>query len=244
MRKPKEIIRAGAGILALLAVAVFLLGRYLDRAATLAANEWLSSSFTVPAGVEKVRVRLLSGKFEATGLRIANPNGFAHREFLTLKKGEMDVRIPSLWTGEIVAESLRGEGLIVRLEKIDGRQNAREIFPAGSRKDAKETGGKRFRIRRMALRNALLTFPVSGGEQVATVERLEVEEPLGKGRSAPLREVIAQVVARTVREGAGQSVERAFAGSLSAVRDGAGQPGRAGNSAGDGKKRIFKGSGR
>jgi len=244
MRNRKEILRAGAGILALLAVAVFFLGIYLDRAATQAANEWLSSAFTVRAVVEKVKVRLMSGKIEAAGLRIANPNGFAHKEFLTLKKAEIDVRIASLWTGEIVADSLRGDGLIVRLEKIDGRQNAREIFSAGSSKDAKETGGKRFRIRRVELRNALLTFPVAGGEQVATVEKLEVEEPLGKGRSALLKEVIAHVVARSVRDGAGQSVERAYAGSLSAVRDGAGQPDRAGDPAGDGVKRNFKGRGR
>jgi uncharacterized protein involved in outer membrane biogenesis len=194
--------------------------------------------------VEKVKVRLLAGNVEVTGLRIANPQGFAHREFLTLKKGELDVRLASLWTDEIVADGIRTDGLVVRLEKIDGRQNAREIFPPGSRKDSKEEMGKRFRIRRMLLKNTLLSFPVAGGEQVATVERLEIEEPLGKERSALLREVIAQVIARSVRAGAGQAVERALAGSLSAVREGAGQAGRAGKSAGDRIKGLFKGSGR
>lgn len=103
---------------------------------------------------------------------------------------------------------------------------------------------KRFRIRRMVLNNTLLTYPVAGGEQVATVERLEIEEPLGRDRSALLREVIAQGIARTVRAGAGQAVERSLAGSLSAVREGTGQPGRAGRSAGDGIKGNIKGSGR
>jgi len=243
MRNRQATLRAGAGFLALFVLAVFLLGIYFDQVATRTVNGWLSSAFPVPASVQKVKVRLLAGTVEVAGLRIANPSGFAHREFLTLRKGEMDLRRTSLWTDEIVAESVRTEGLVVRLEKIEGRQNTREIFPSGPRKDPQEKG-KRFRIRRLVLLNTLLSYPVAGGEQVATVERLEVEEPLGKERSALLREVVAQVVARSVRAGAGQSVERALAGSLSAVREGAGQAGRAGKSAADKVKVLFKGSGR
>lgn len=244
MRNRQSILRVGAGFLALFLLVALLLGVYLDQAATRAVNQWLSSAFPVPASVQKVKVRLLAGTVEVAGLRIANPSGFAHREFLTLRKGEMDLRRTSLWTDELVAENVRTEGLVVRLEKIEGRQNTREIFPSGSRKDPQEKGGKRFRIRRLVFLNTLLSYPVAGGEQVATVERLEIEEPLGKERSALLREVIAQVVARSVRAGAGQSVERALAGSLSAVREGAGQAGRAGKTAADKGKDLFKGSGR
>mgnify|MGYP001237706502 CR=1 FL=1 len=240
----KTVVRAGAAILALFLLAVFLLGVFFDKAATRAANEWLSSAFPVPAGVEKVKVRLLSGNVEVTGLRIANPKGFAHKEFLTLKKGEMDVRLSSLWTDEIVAERLRTDGLVVRLEKVGGRQNTREVFPPGSRKEAKEEGGKRFRIRRMVLNNTLLSFPVTGGEQVATLERLEIDDPLGKEKNAHLREVIAQVITRSVRAGAGQAVERTLGVSLSAVREGAGQAGRTGKSSGNRTKGLFKGDGR
>lgn len=244
MRAPKHMLRAGAGVLALIVAAYFLLGIFFDKAATRAVNDRLSSSFPVPAAVEKVRVRLLAGKVEWTGLRIANPQGFAHKEFLTLKKGEMDIGLSFLWTDEIMAESIVTDGLVVRLEKIDGRQNAREIFPPGSRKEPKEGGGKRFRIRRMVLKNTLLTYPVAGGEQVATVERLEIEEPLGRDKSAFLREVIARGIARSVRAGGGQAVERSLAGSLSAVRESAGPAGNAGESAGDRIKRRFKGDGR
>ena len=244
MRTRQALLRAGAGVLALFVLAVLLLGIYFDQVAPRAVNGWLSSAFPVPASVQKVKVRLLAGKIEVAGLRIANPPGFAHREFLTLRKGEMDLRRTSLWTDEIVAESVRTEGLIVRLEKIEGRQNTREIFPPGPRKDSEGKDGKRFRIRRLVLLNTLLTYPVPGGEQVATVERLEIEEPLGKERSALLREVVAQVVARSVRAGAGQTVERALAGTLSAGREGTGQAGRAGKSAADKIKELFKGSGR
>lgn len=237
----RSLLRAGAVLLGLLLVASLILGAFLDRAATRAVNMWLSSAFPVPASIDKVKVRLLAGKVEGTGLKIANPPGFAHREFLTLRKGEMDIGIASLWKDEIVAESVLTDGLVVRVESRDGRRNAQEIFPAGSRKEPKEEAGKRYRIRRMVLVNTLLSYPVSGGEQVAAVERLEIDEPLGKDRSVLLREVLAQVVSRSVRYGAGQAAERMLAGSLPAVRGGAV---RAGKSAGDGTRKALPGSGR
>lgn len=224
--------RAGAGILALLVVAVLLLGIWFDRAATGAANRWLDSAFTVPAGLQKVKLKLLTGNIEAAGIRIGNPDGFAHREFLTLKKAEMDVRISSLWTEEIVAESVLADGLIVRLERIEGRQNVKEIFRPGPGKEPVKEEGKRFRIRRLVLRNALLTYPVAGGEQVATVERMEIEEPLGGGSGVLLREAVARMAVRSLRAGAGQAAERGLAGFLPSARDAAGKPARAGKSAG------------
>ncbi|MBI5343675.1 MAG: hypothetical protein HZB63_10280, partial [Deltaproteobacteria bacterium] len=179
MRNRQATLRTGAGFLALFVLAVFLLGVYFDQVATRAVNGWLSSAFPVPATVQKVKVRLLAGTVEVAGLRIANPSGFAHREFLTLRKGEMDLRRISLWTDEIVAESIRTEGLVVRLERIEGRQNTREIFPSVPRKDLQEKSGKRFRIRRLVFLNTLLSYPVAGGEQHGGIRRGPVEDLVG-----------------------------------------------------------------
>ncbi len=229
MRTRQDLLRAGAGVLALLVIAILLLGVWFERMATGAVNRWLSAAFPVPASLQKVKLRLPTGNVEAVGLRIGNPAGFAHREFLTLRKAEMEIRLSSLWTDEIVAENVAAEGLIVRLEKLEGRQNAREIFQSGTGKESKENEGKRFRIRRLVLRNTLLTYPVAGGEQVATVDRMEIEEPLG-GNGAHLREAIARMAVRSLRAGAGPAAERGLAGFLPMARDGAGKPARAGKS--------------
>lgn len=230
MRTWQDLLRAGAGLLALFVIAAFIAGYFFDRAAAEAVNRWLAATFPVPASVQNVKLRLLSGDMEAAGLRIGNPPGFAHKEFLTLRKAEMDISLVSLWTDEIVADSVRTEGLIVRLERIEGRQNAREIFQQGPGKEVRE--GKRFRIRRLVLVNTLLTYPVPGGEQVATVERMEIEEPLGKGKGAHLREALARLAVGSLRAGAGQAAERGLAGFLPAGRDGARPPGRAEKAAG------------
>lgn len=244
MATRKAILRAVAGFLALLVLAAALLGAYLDQVATRAVNRWLSAAFPVPASVQKVSIRPFQGRIDVAGLRIANPPGFAHKEFLTLRKGEMEVRLASLRTDEIVAERVRTEGLTVRLERSGRRENAREIFAPVSGKDSKGKDGKRFRIRQLVLSEALVSFPFAGGERVATVDLITIDEPLGKEKGVLLREVIAQVVSRSVRAGAGQGVERAFLGSLSALREGAGKAGQAGKSALDKIKGFFKGNGR
>ncbi|MBI5575921.1 MAG: hypothetical protein HY896_06105 [Deltaproteobacteria bacterium] len=233
MRTWQDLLRAGAGLLALFVISGFFLGYFFDRMATGAANKWLDSAFHAPASAQQVKLRLLSGDVEVAGLRIGNPSGFVHKEFMTLRKAEMDVRLLSLLSDEIVADCVRTEGLIVRLERIEGRQNAREIFRPSVGKDGKEVKegnkkeGKRFRIRRLVLRNTLLTYPVPGGEQVATVESMEIDEPLGREKSAGLGDAIAQLAVRSLRAGAGQAAERGLAGFLPAERDGAGSPGRA-----------------
>jgi hypothetical protein len=218
MRTWREYLPAGAGLLGLFFLLFLLFCFYFDRAATKAANRWLAASFPYPAGVKNVKLRLWKGNIETQGLRIESPPGFAHREFLTLKKAEMDLRLTSLWSDEIVADSILADGLIVRLENVEGRRNAREIFRADSVKEGGDAG-KRFQVRRIVLLNTLFTYPVPGGEQVAAVARMEIEDPLGKGKAPFVKDVIARMVARSIRAGVGQAAERAMAGSFPAAKE-------------------------
>lgn len=225
-------LRRGVAALALLLTAFLLLGLFLDHAVTAAANRWLAASFSVPASVRKVTVSPLRGRVEAIGLRIENPPGFAQKEFLTMKRGELKVKLGSLAAGEIVAEWVRTEGLTVQVERSRGRENAREVFAQGAEKDPGKNEGKRFRIKKLILADTLVSFPFAGGQRVATLGLLTIDDPLGKDKGALLRDVVAQAVSRSLRAGAGQGL------------DGAEKAVRAGRSAADKVKGLFTGSGR
>lgn len=222
MRSRQGLLRAAAGILALSVFTALILSWLFDRMATNAANRWLSAAFTVPASVKKIKLRLPSGDVEVSGLKIGNPSGFANREFLTLRKARMDIDFSFLWKDEIVAESVLAEGMIVRLERTERRQNAKEIFAPAPGKASRDGEGKMFRIKRLVLADTLLAYPVVGGQQVAAVERMEIEDPLGREKSFPLRGAIARVAARSIRAG-GKAAEGDLAGFFPAARESTGK---------------------
>lgn len=234
-------LRAAAAVLGALLLAFLAAGFFLDRIATAAANRMLAASFTVPARADSVGVRLLAGTVVVKGLRIANPPGFAHREFLELRRGEMDVRLGSLRTDEIVVDRIRAEGLTVRLEKSGGRENTEEIFPRKPGKARKEEAGKRLRVRRLLLEKTTVSFPVLGREKEMAAQRVEIDEPTGRGKGALVSDVIGQVVAESIRATAGESAGRAFLDPLAGLGGSAAQ---AGKSAGDRLKGVFRELGR
>lgn len=237
----RVVLRAAGIALGILLLAFIVAGFFLDRLVTAAANRMLGASFTVPARVEAVSLRLLSGTVVVTGMRIANPPGFSHPDFLTLRRGEMGVRLSSLRTDEIVVDRIRTEGLTVRLEKSGSRENTAEIFSRKSGKPRKDEAGKRLRVRRLLLEKTTVSLPLLGGEKELASERVAIEEPTGKGKGELVSDVIGQIVAESIRATAGDSAGRAFLAPLSGL---GGEAARAGQSAGDRIKGIFKDLGR
>ncbi len=225
-------LRAAGIVLGILLLAFVATGLFLDRIATAAANRMLAASFTVPARVDSVSLGLVTGTVVARGLRIANPPGFSHPDFLTLRRGEMSVRLASLRTDEIAVDRIRTEGLTVRLEKSGNRENTEGVFarkPARARKAAGP--GKRLRVRRLLLEGTTVSFPVLGREKEVEAERVAVDEPTGRAKGALLSDVIGQIVAESIRATAGETAGRAFLDPLATLGGGVG---RAGKSAGDG----------
>lgn len=231
------VLRAAVAVLGVLLLAFIVAGLFLDRLATAAANRMLAASFTVPARVEAVSLGLLTGTVVVKGMRIANPPGFSHPNFLELRKGEMSVRLASLRTDEIVVDRIRTEELIVRLERSGSRENTEEIFPRKSGKVRKGDAGKRFRVRRLLLEKTTVSFPLLAGENVVAAERVAIEEPTGREKGAVVSDVIGQIVAESIRATASDSAARAFLAPLSGL---GGEAAQAGKSAGDRIKGIFK----
>lgn len=235
--------RLGRTALAVLGVLILLLvvaGFFSDRLATAATNRLLSESFPVPASVRSVHVGLLSGRVTLEGLRIANPAGYAHPEFLVLRRGQLHVRLLSLRSAEVVVDLIRTEGLTVRIENAAGRRNVDEIFPRKGPGGKKDEGGKRIAVRRIVLRGTTVSFPMGGGEQIASVEEIVLDEPTRKGKGVLLNDLVAQVTARSIRAAAGNAAGSVL-GSLSGL---GGQTGRAGKGIPDSVGGIFKGIGK
>jgi hypothetical protein len=170
---------AALGVLALVA----FLG--LDLWVRGAMEDVLSRTFGTEVRVESVDVGLFSGDATAEGVVVSNPEGFESPHFLALADTRARAGLTELWGDTVTVERVELEGLELYLERDGTSTNFGPILGRVRSSGTGESGGRRYRIRELVLRETVARVRLGAGDPEGwTVELPEVRlEDLGTGPS-------------------------------------------------------------
>ena len=160
--------------------------------------------------LDHVRVSLLSGRGEISGLVIGNPEGFQTESAFKLADTRIHLYIGSIFSNRVVIDEIVIDSPDVTYERgrsgsnIDKIQKNVEAFgtsaPAGKRppQAVKENSQKKFQINRLAVKNGrirLSTAFIEGKTVQISLPDIEIKD-IGKGpKGATLQEVSSRVFA-------------------------------------------------
>jgi len=197
----------------LVVVAVAVLWIYLDRVATAGLTRGIEYAGGVPCGVENVSVSLLGGHVGIRSLVIGNPPGYPEGEMFSLQRGEVDLRLASLWNQPVHVRRLELEAPVVRIQAGPGGSNVRvflrnvqDRLGPDSKAPKPERPQTRMRVDRLLIRNA--TVRLSAGllnKQLAEIrlDEVELKDVHGRdGRGVTSGELAALILVELIRRGA------------------------------------------
>jgi hypothetical protein len=185
---------------------------------------------TYALGVESdlgsARLKLGGGSLDLNNLTIANPEGFRAENFMTLRRGVLDVDAGSVLDDEVVVDSLVIEGLTLNLEQIDNKGNYQVLIDHAKRIEMSSSEEEqKFRIGLVALRDIEATGSLSlmgkTYEKSFAIENFTLKN-IGSDNGATIAQVTSKIVqalvARALTEGKGFLPE-GFGQNLSGLKD-------------------------
>ncbi|MDD4051648.1 MAG: hypothetical protein PHR28_07105 [candidate division Zixibacteria bacterium] len=181
-------------------IIVVLASAYFYR--NLLVEKAVESGSAYALGVEtnlgSARLALGGGSLALNNLTIANPDGFAEKDFLSLRRGVFDVDAGSVLDKEIVVDSFVIEGVTLNLEQIDRKGNFQVLLDHIKQLNMSSSGDSRkFRFGLIALRDVNVTGSLNlmgkNYEKSFTLDDFSLRN-VGGDNGATISQVTATVV--------------------------------------------------
>lgn len=151
---------------------VFYVASNIDSIAETALEEGGTYAMGVPTEVESVSVSLMGGTLGINGMTIANPQGFESKYLMNFNEFGVGVETGSLFEDVVVVPEIKMDGLVVNLEKKDGKSNVDVITeniekvtgPGAEPKPGSDEPGKKVFVKKIVLTNitANVQAPIIG----------------------------------------------------------------------------------
>lgn len=198
----KWIIRIVAVVVLLVIVAVVAVVVTVDSLAKSGIERSATLATGVQTNVEGVRIGLLGGTFNMTGLRLANPQtpAFDTPEFITLENTDASVTLASLRKDVIEIPKVHLDGLHLTIERKDDQENYKVILENLQQlaKDEPRDDGKKYVARELLVTNVQLTLAgYPGMNKTLNLADIHMTD-VGSGGNPVTRSQITGLVIREV----------------------------------------------
>ncbi|MCX5683254.1 MAG: AsmA family protein [Planctomycetota bacterium] len=225
MKKPMKI---GLGVLVVLALLLVGLWLSLDYIAKAGIESGGMYALGVKTSVDTVNLGLFSGQAKVSGLVIGNPEGFKSPHLMKTTRMELAVAPGSILGDTIQVNKFEIDGLDLNMEQLKiGLTNISALLDninksAGSgdkpkdekaAKDAKESGGKKFKIDQIRITNCVAhiqVLPIGGAASTLEVKIPEivlggVTQDNAGGVAVPelMRRLVPAILAAILEKGKG-----------------------------------------
>jgi hypothetical protein len=121
----------GIAALTVIVLAFILFTVFGNRALKIGIETGATSALRVGVSLDDVNLSILKGTLELSGLKIENPAGYQHPEFLTLDKAMVALKISSLLSDTIEIEKIQMDNIQLTIEQKDlMTNNLEEILNA------------------------------------------------------------------------------------------------------------------
>ncbi|MBM4103063.1 MAG: AsmA family protein [Planctomycetes bacterium] len=198
----KTLSIAGIVILAILALILILFTMFGNQAIKVGIETGATMALKVGVSVKDVNLSLFGGKFELAGLKIENPAGYQHTEFLTLDKVTVALKMSSLLSDTIEIEKIQMDNIQLTLEqKGVTTNNLQEILSALPKSEekapqpeaapkAEEKAGKKMLIRELVINGVEVKVKLLPTLRLNPI----VLKDLGSDRPINIAELTAQIL--------------------------------------------------
>ncbi len=164
----KIVLWVATGLLAVLLVAVVLLGFFLDSLIRNGIETLGPQVARVAVKVAGVDLSLFTGRARVDGLVVGNPSGSHSPHALSVNSARVSVRLSSVLSRRIVVDGIHVDGLDVSYEGGPGGNNLNRILAnieGNNRAAPRQQQGpdKRFYVRELALRGGRITMASGSG---------------------------------------------------------------------------------
>jgi hypothetical protein len=219
----KKIVLSAVVILIVgLAVAYFVRNMLVKKA--------VEAGSTYALGVEtdlgSAAVEVRGGSLGLNNFEVRNPEGFTSKDFLSLRRGTIDVETGSILEKEVKVDSFIIEGVTLNLEQIDKKGNYQVLLDNIKRLDMSSSKeSQKFRIGLIALRDINVTGSLSLlGKKVEKSFKLDnfALHDIGSDNGAKISEVTATVVKTLITKalaGGGGLLPEGFGKNLSDLKE-------------------------
>ena len=204
----KIVVRASVVLVLLLVVGVVVALFSLDSVAKGIVERQGSKAVGTAVGLDSISIRPIAGSAKIAGLSVANPEGYRAPSILSVKRGEVEVRVGSLLSDRPEVPKIEIDGVAVSIEQKIGGSNLKDLLRG--MKDASDQAPKdpttgdeevqRFQVDRLTIRDIAVTaqiIPVGGGvsDLTFTIEEVEVEDlDEGNAEGLLMDELVGKVV--------------------------------------------------
>lgn len=224
----KKVLKVGIGILIVIALLLAVAWLSIDYLAKAGIETGGTYALGVKTTVDSVSLGLLSGQAKVSGLMIGNPEGFKTPHLMKTSRMELAVAPGSLFGDTIQVNKFEIDGLDLNMEQLKiGLTNISALLDninksAGggdkpkdekAAKDAKESGGKKFKIDQIRITNTVAhiqVLPIGGAASTLEVKIPEivlsgVTQDNAGGVAVPelMRRLIPAILAAVLEKGKG-----------------------------------------
>jgi hypothetical protein len=150
----------GVGIvLVLVIIAIGAVVYYIDAIAKTGVERATTTALGVNTSLGAMDIAILGGECEMEKLRIDNPSGYKTDYFFAMDHAAIAVNLGSLTGDKVVVPRLELEGLVINLEKQQGKSNYEVILENLRKQQSTEptpdekAEGKKFVVERLVIRD-------------------------------------------------------------------------------------------
>jgi hypothetical protein len=170
------------GVIALLALVVASVGVgiwQINEIATQVVEDQGKKALGVDTTIDFISLGFLPPSLRIGGFEIENPEGFAERNFVTVRRGALKTHMNSLFQETIVAPYLHLDGLELAIERGVRSSNYGVILDNLKKSDSGKDSappeasggpGKRFRIDEIVIRDARATVTLGAAGHTQTIK--------------------------------------------------------------------------
>ena len=181
-------------LIVVLAVAYFVRNMLVEKAVEAGSAYALG----VETNLSSASLNIGGGSLALNNLAVSNPEGFTAQNFLSLRRGVIDVDAGSVLEDEVKIDSFIIEGVTLNLEQIDKKGNYQVLLDNIKRLDLSSSGeSQKFRIGLIALRDINVTGSLNLlGKKIEKSFKLDnfSIRDVGSDNGAKISEVTATVV--------------------------------------------------
>lgn len=195
-------------VIVALAAAYFVRNQLVKKA----VEEGSEYALGVETNLSSASLNIGGGSLRLNRLEIRNPEGFEAKNFMTLRRGIIDVDAGSVLDEEVRIDSLIIEGVNLELEQIDRKGNYKVLLDHIKQLNMSSSGeSQKFRIGLIALRDIEVTGSLSllgkKNEKTFKIDNISLRN-IGSGKGATISQVTATIVktliSRALAAGSGQ----------------------------------------
>jgi hypothetical protein len=197
-------------VLSIVAIVIVVLVGLLIVAITVFGNQTIkmgietgaTAALKVNVSLSSATLSILGGSAELNGLKIQNPPGYQHPEFLTMEKAAVKLKVASVFSDTVEIEKVEFDKIQVTLEqKGVTTNNLQEILNALPKSDdatASKTSGKQLLIKELIINGIEVKaklLPIPGKADTVTL-RLNpiIMKDLGSDKPINTAELTAKIL--------------------------------------------------